>query len=881
MNGAELLAEFRKNGSDAAFAELVRGYTNLVYSAAKRRLSNDALAQEVTQLVFIRLAKAAPNLRTDAELIGWLHRTATHVSIDLWRADTRRRAREESAASMQADSTDQPAWNDVAPAVDEALNTLNDADRQTLLLRFFHQKTMREVGTAFGISEDAAKMRVSRALERLCDKLSARGITATAVVLGGMLAEQAVESAPAQLVKTLAAFKFSTAQAGASGLLHLSKLKLLTVGASAVVVVGALLLSFRSPETSQRSQARAPQLTVPQAQPKQVDSASNQNAAVVAGESEPDPIKLLEDIRAARQRITSGLTELEVYTLINEHERTETNHVVLKTTFDGRKRRVDSVGREYAYVSTSDEGAASDEAKIVEAGLDREGAVQAGLLEGFEAHVVTAHDGEALLRYREKDGKPESVIIDDATKGSYTFAFDPRILGISTTIFDLEDVNSCLSPGSNVVVRLVGKEPVEGILAWHVRIGRSEATALQHDLWIDTFNPLHVVKCAFNGEAVSSKYDDANPLDPIPIETRTSSHSGRLRETRVVRRSAKYNIPVDATFCTLAGLGLKVGTSVVDVRISRRIGYWTGSGLSENLPRKGQQKESAPDRAELMALLENEPGGEAALKGAIWILLNTPDGPEVEKAADVIMRFHVAGSEMKQLAEELERMRHRCSKNLLAAMVEQNPDPEVRALACFNLAALFKREAAYGKNAKATAEADHLFSRFINEFSPAGARSDLADRAKAELNEIRNLYLGKTAPPTEGKDLNGQSLRLSDYRDRIVVLFFWSGSTLSDLAEHQKCVRQLADKPVAFIGIYRDRDLQKARGAVEKNQVTWPSFHDGPEGPIYTAWNIHSWPTIIILDRKGIIRYRDLRSWDIPKAVDALLKESDKAAMAK
>src|SRR6185436_2150196 len=131
MNGTDLLAEYRKNRSDRAFTGLVRRYTNLVYSAARRRLANDAAAQEATQSVFIRLATAAPALNDEPALVTWLHRTTVHLSIDIWRAETRRRAREEEAAAMQ--SLDN-SWNALAPIIDEALNDLPDNDRQIILL---------------------------------------------------------------------------------------------------------------------------------------------------------------------------------------------------------------------------------------------------------------------------------------------------------------------------------------------------------------------------------------------------------------------------------------------------------------------------------------------------------------------------------------------------------------------------------------------------------------------------------------------------------------------------------------------------------------------------------------------------------------------------
>src|SRR6476469_7256387 len=101
MSSTDLLAEFRASRSESAFGALAQRYTHFVYSIAKRRLSNSALAEEVTQAVFTRLAQAPPPLSQDAELTAWLHRTAVHVSIDVWRSESRRRLREQHAIAMQ------------------------------------------------------------------------------------------------------------------------------------------------------------------------------------------------------------------------------------------------------------------------------------------------------------------------------------------------------------------------------------------------------------------------------------------------------------------------------------------------------------------------------------------------------------------------------------------------------------------------------------------------------------------------------------------------------------------------------------------------------------------------------------------------------------
>src|SRR5882724_6846258 len=252
MNGTDLLAEFRQTRADSSFRELMRRYTDLVFSVAKRRLGNVALAEEVTQTVFIRLAKAVPSFRGDAELVAWLHRTTVHASIDLWRSEFRRRNREEHAAVMHPDCTEQAAWNELSPVLDEALNQLNDTERQAILLRFFEQKSMRDLGLAFGITEDAAKMRVSRAMERLRTVFSEKGVTCEAVALGGLLADHAVDAAPSGLVLTLAAIRLPLAASVGAGvglatlLVQIAKSKLVSAIAAAVIVGTAAIIWLRS-----------------------------------------------------------------------------------------------------------------------------------------------------------------------------------------------------------------------------------------------------------------------------------------------------------------------------------------------------------------------------------------------------------------------------------------------------------------------------------------------------------------------------------------------------------------------------------------------------------------------------------------------------------
>jgi len=207
-----LLADYATNGSEAAFRELVTSYTNLVYSTAIRLVGGDTqLAEDVAQTVFIDLARLARTLPREVMLGGWLHRHTRFVAATLMRSERRRQFRERQAAEMSALQTESNGdFAQVSPMIDEMIDTLAKEDRWAIILRFFEHCDLRSVGEALGISENAARMRVSRALEKLQSLIKRRGATLSATALAGALAAQAVTAAPAGLAASLA----TTALAG-------------------------------------------------------------------------------------------------------------------------------------------------------------------------------------------------------------------------------------------------------------------------------------------------------------------------------------------------------------------------------------------------------------------------------------------------------------------------------------------------------------------------------------------------------------------------------------------------------------------------------------------------------------------------------------------
>ena len=193
---AQLLREYAEHGAETAFAEIVARHTNLVYSAALRQVDSPDIAAEVAQRVFIELARGARlltrRLAEDASLAGWLCRSARNISLNLRRDEFRRHSRERLAMEqLDPSSETTPDWERLRPVLDEAMSELDEPDYDALVMRFFKNQDLRSVGVALGVSDDTAQKRVSRALEKLRDHLSRRGITTSAAALAIVLSAHA------------------------------------------------------------------------------------------------------------------------------------------------------------------------------------------------------------------------------------------------------------------------------------------------------------------------------------------------------------------------------------------------------------------------------------------------------------------------------------------------------------------------------------------------------------------------------------------------------------------------------------------------------------------------------------------------------------------
>jgi len=239
----DLLDDFASDQSQDAFTALVQRHLGLVYCAALRQVRSPQLAEEVAQSVFIDLARNAARLKPDSVLAAWLYQVTRRTAINVVRGEARRQLREQIALEMNAMNATADDWTQIEPLLDDAMHALDDIDRTAILLRFFENKSLREVGETLGTTDDTARKRVNRAVERLREFLTKGGVTVGASGLALALSASAVQAAPVGLAATISTAAISGTTIAATATASAATIKTVAMTTLQKVLITATILA--------------------------------------------------------------------------------------------------------------------------------------------------------------------------------------------------------------------------------------------------------------------------------------------------------------------------------------------------------------------------------------------------------------------------------------------------------------------------------------------------------------------------------------------------------------------------------------------------------------------------------------------------------------
>jgi peroxiredoxin len=313
-----------------------------------------------------------------------------------------------------------------------------------------------------------------------------------------------------------------------------------------------------------------------------------------------------------------------------------------------------------------------------------------------------------------------------------------------------------------------------------------------------------------------------------------------------------------------------------------------------------------------LELARMHPRDPCALQALGFVVRTARAGPgnETDQALEMLARDHARDPGIGEICiQSCFLFQSPLAEALIRSVLEQNPNRQDRGRACHALAWSLRYQARIirrlekepelrkvyeqGRNAEEVVrrlrkdpdaldrEADALLERVISEYRDVDAAfgtRKLAEIATGELFAARNLATGNVAPEIECRDHEGKAFRLGDYRGKVVVLTFsgnWCGPCVAMYPQERALVERMKGRPFALVSVSTDTDDGTLRKSIGSGEITWRCWWDGgPEGPITTRWGVTSFPAIFVLDRDGVIRFKDVRGEELDKAVDSLIAET-------
>ncbi len=283
------------------------------------------------------------------------------------------------------------------------------------------------------------------------------------------------------------------------------------------------------------------------------------------------------------------------------------------------------------------------------------------------------------------------------------------------------------------------------------------------------------------------------------------------------------------------------------------------------------------------ALLAENPKDDVACDTLLFMMGAKPEPPE--KVIALLTEHHINNAKLAPHLQRIAGSNSAGAKKLMKAAMETSTNKDVKGIALFSHASAIHEEAESAKDANKSAElnaeAEKLLEKVGADYGDCHMGPDtLKKQADKTLFEIRNLSVGKTAPQVTSRDLDEKPTKLSDLKGKVVVLDIWAtwcGPCRAMIPHEREMVEKLKDKPFALISISADDKKETLTEFLEKEKMPWTHWWEGRrDGGIINDWNVRFFPTIYVIDAKGVIRHKGLRGKQLEEAVEKLLEEMAK-----
>ena len=298
-------------------------------------------------------------------------------------------------------------------------------------------------------------------------------------------------------------------------------------------------------------------------------------------------------------------------------------------------------------------------------------------------------------------------------------------------------------------------------------------------------------------------------------------------------------------------------------------------------------------RPRFRAYAEKHSGKPAALHALNWLLMHEMGFPGIQNkdsaaawALEQLTRNHVSDPAIKDHLEGLPFAVMSVGEEkmiaFLEAIVRENKDDRARGLARLAKAEILVEGSPFpsfmGDGADRTEQkkqAERIFRELAKEFP----KTDIAEKAEGYIFTIENLQVGMKAPDIVGKDIDGKEIKLSQFHGKVVLILFWGTwcvPCIQMIPHENELYEKLKDKRFTILGINSADEKPILKGTIEKQKITWPNIHDGMPDPgsICATWHVRSFPTVFLVDHRGVIRHKNPMPFQVNGAVEALVSEA-------